>query len=561
MAGVTFSDTDVLIWQQRYNSGYTPGVTGLPDTYAASKTRADDFLNDIVTDYVTVDINVTDPKTSNNKGAGTYLMSCSLHYLITGTSTYGTKVHDNIVNQVQESIVQFWNGTGWNWPYANGSNKISFNSTWVTRVFMAYDYTKDLYTSEEKTIIETWFGYAAEFYRYSIHNILQYRFPNRLSRDYSVLGADALTGASYSPPKYTHWDSNGDTVNEIRTVAGWYKNSYAMQVAFFGLWGIYANDATLIDQAKIWCEEYLQFAVYPDGTTGEWQRNGNYLVQSGSGVYDTNQGAMLYGIIVLESVLLIADALSRTGDNSLYTYSNSFGLYDSTDGSTEKNIRLVIDTLIEQCTATYGGATGQKFCLVNDPIVSSATLIDTYDIIGSNNYYKTPEIGFGIANRYYQSQEIEDIYLRNNANQKQWTGTNVYFPVGEPGFSFMLANGILPAADFQTWELEPIVTGQPIANAGSDQSVYVATTTLDGTGSYDNGGTIVSYLWEQVSGPNTANILTPSGSSSIVNGLIVGDYVFRLTITDNDSLTDTDEVTITVNPVISTTKANARVLL
>lgn len=100
----------------------------------------------------------------------------------------------------------------------------------------------------------------------------------------------------------------------------------------------------------------------------------------------------------------------------------------------------------------------------------------------------------------------------------------------------------------------------PTAIAGNNQSISVATTTLDGTQSYDSDGTIVSYLWEQVSGPNTANILTPSGSSSIVNGLIVGDYVFRLTVTDDDTLTDTDTVTITVNPVISTNKANARVL-
>lgn len=101
----------------------------------------------------------------------------------------------------------------------------------------------------------------------------------------------------------------------------------------------------------------------------------------------------------------------------------------------------------------------------------------------------------------------------------------------------------------------------PIANAGADQSISVSVTTLDGTASSDPDGTISTYLWEQVSGPNTANILTPSGSSTIVNGLIVGDYVFRLTVTDNDSLTDTDTVTITVNPATTTTKVNVRVLL
>lgn len=125
------------------------------------------------------------------------------------------------------------------------------------------------------------------------------------------------------------------------------------------------------------------------------------------------------------------------------------------------------------------------------------------------------------------------------------------------GYLFLSVN------DKVNQNLVKITFGNPlICDAGLDQSVTTQTTTLDGTRSFSDSGSITTYLWEQISGPNTANILTSSGSSSIVNGLITGDYVFKLTVTDSFSQTNTDTVNITANiESTTTTKANARVLL
>jgi hypothetical protein len=90
----------------------------------------------------------------------------------------------------------------------------------------------------------------------------------------------------------------------------------------------------------------------------------------------------------------------------------------------------------------------------------------------------------------------------------------------------------------------------PVAAAGTDQTITLPTdqVTVNGSGSTDADGTISTYAWTKISGPSTFTITSPSAASTTITGLIEGTYVFRLTVTDNDGGTDTDDITITVNP-------------
>ncbi|MRH99182.1 carbohydrate-binding protein [Kriegella sp. EG-1] len=88
----------------------------------------------------------------------------------------------------------------------------------------------------------------------------------------------------------------------------------------------------------------------------------------------------------------------------------------------------------------------------------------------------------------------------------------------------------------------------PIADAGEDRTITIPvdTITLDGSASDPDGGLITSYLWTQESGPNTA-IMNGDNTADIgLSGLIEGEYVFRLTVTDDDDEVGFDEVTVTV---------------
>jgi len=91
----------------------------------------------------------------------------------------------------------------------------------------------------------------------------------------------------------------------------------------------------------------------------------------------------------------------------------------------------------------------------------------------------------------------------------------------------------------------------PVARAGNDQTIRLpqANVTLDGSLSHDPDGNIKSYFWEQVDGP-TATLNGQNTGVLQVTNLKEGVSRFRLTITDNNDATNSDEVFITVQPAI-----------
>ncbi len=98
----------------------------------------------------------------------------------------------------------------------------------------------------------------------------------------------------------------------------------------------------------------------------------------------------------------------------------------------------------------------------------------------------------------------------------------------------------------------------PTASAGNDQSITLPTDAVNvqGNGS-DPDGTITTYLWEKLTG-GTATIVDEDSAATAITGLEEGTYTFKLTVTDNIGATDTDTLTVIVNPeVIADPIANA----
>lgn len=88
----------------------------------------------------------------------------------------------------------------------------------------------------------------------------------------------------------------------------------------------------------------------------------------------------------------------------------------------------------------------------------------------------------------------------------------------------------------------------PIANAGADQLLNLPKDTimLVGSASSDPDGTILAWHWTKISGPASFKISKPSESQTIVRELVAGIYLFELKVTDNDNLSSTDTIQITV---------------
>jgi beta-glucanase (GH16 family) len=114
---------------------------------------------------------------------------------------------------------------------------------------------------------------------------------------------------------------------------------------------------------------------------------------------------------------------------------------------------------------------------------------------------------------------------------------------------------------YSLWEFEvygtPSTTNTPpIANAGADKNITLPTNSIviNGTAS-DPGGSIASYAWTRISGPNTPTLTNANTANLTASGLIAGTYVFRLTTTDNGGLTGSDDVNVVVNAATTTNLA------
>lgn len=103
------------------------------------------------------------------------------------------------------------------------------------------------------------------------------------------------------------------------------------------------------------------------------------------------------------------------------------------------------------------------------------------------------------------------------------------------------------ASDIVFVTVLPLVANiAPVADAGSNQLIYLPTNSVSLNGSgFDTDGYITTYLWEKISG-GAATINNPNAATTTVTALVEDTYVFRLTVTDNNGATGTDEVTVTV---------------
>ena len=86
----------------------------------------------------------------------------------------------------------------------------------------------------------------------------------------------------------------------------------------------------------------------------------------------------------------------------------------------------------------------------------------------------------------------------------------------------------------------------PTVNAGSDQTLTLPknSTTLTATAS-DADGSIASYQWTKVNGPN-ASLSGSTSRTLTVSNLVAGSYTFKVTVKDNEGATASDQVAVNV---------------
>ncbi|WKV12902.1 PKD domain-containing protein [Marivirga harenae] len=168
---------------------------------------------------------------------------------------------------------------------------------------------------------------------------------------------------------------------------------------------------------------------------------------------------------------------------------------------------------------------------------------DSVDIIGSG----TDEDGEIVSYQWTQSSGPASATL---INENQATLEVKDLIAGQYRFEITVTDN---DGDSDVDDLQVTVNEEnnisPNVNAGNNRNLNLPTNSITINGvATDSDGSVESIEWTQVSGPSAGILTNISTLNLTASGLIEGDYVFRLSATDDDGAQASDEVTVTVIP-------------
>ena len=271
--------------------------------------------------------------------------------------------------------------------------------------------------------------------------------------------------------------------------------------------------------------------------------------------YDVTDSSGNAAVQVTRTVIVedtTAPVITLVGDDPLYveaggTYTDPGATAtDDVDGNLTDDIVVGGDTVDPNTLGTYsvtydvtdssGNAAVQvtRTVIVEDTTAPIITIVPEALTITENDSYSDPVI---TAEDSFEGSLLGSVIIGGDTPDASTPGTYIV--------TYDVADSTGNNADQKTFTLTVTANEPPVANAGPDQIVTDTDdnnsedVVLDGTGSADSDGDILSYEWQENSLP-IANGANPTVT------LDVGVHEITLVVLDNDNATASDSVTITV---------------
>ena len=183
-------------------------------------------------------------------------------------------------------------------------------------------------------------------------------------------------------------------------------------------------------------KEMLMFSVFPDGTMGEYERNGSWGLPFAGVTYST---------INIEMFVTVADALARVEDFELYEFSTSKGLYGTEGGN--KNLYLLIKNYYDQLNGIV-----DRYVMMDGNLYQ----IDLINELDQDRHWVN-DIWFVKANLYYKDDYFYQTYTRTHHNSKPYPAKR-WGTAGPVNYPWSGTGGMVPGLLFMYGGLEKEIT-------------------------------------------------------------------------------------------------------
>lgn len=359
--GVFYTEAELQTWRDRVRTGpfvedgdYRPGSPGDWSRIAAN-TR---------TLLIRGESAWTAATPQAERGVhGSRARDAAFFHLVTGNPQVLAAVRTQLLEQLRNPLNAFAGTLCIKQPDGVTLDGHPHAASWLLRYAVSYDFVRRELPEGERLQIENFIRGNAYFLAANIDFGLDQLFPNRQRGDYALRRADAAPSgpeagwwrkrhdtngdcqvdgadAADAGPAYAYVRGDGSRGPRISALSQWYNNRRSTDAAAVGAIGLLLADEDLVANAKRYFMEWLTYSVWPDGSQGEYARNGDYCIPGQGPVYSQSN---------LQGAILLARALARQGDRSLAGFSTQAGLFGS-QGGTAKSIERAADTYVKLAT-------------------------------------------------------------------------------------------------------------------------------------------------------------------------------------------------------------------
>ncbi len=454
--GVFFNAQELATWRERTARG--PFVddgdfaAGSPGDWARIRGNAERFQRE------GEPLRGSDDATRSTHGQ--LARDAAFHHLLTGQAASLAAVRTWLQTQARAAANDF--AATRCYTALDGGSRDGWwaEAPWLARFIATYDFVRAALPADERLVVENYIRRNAWFFAAHLDWQLRELFPQRLAGHYAARGADAASSgdarwasrrvdsngdcriddadAAQSFPVHAYARADGTLGPRVSVLTLWFNNRRAANAFAAGSAGLLLGDAELVSRAKRYFMEWMTYAVYPDGSTGEFGRNGEYCI--------ARQGTV-YASMDLGGALMLARALARQGDPSLAAFSTTAGLHGSESaGGGAKSLTLLADTYLKLHTGQLDWYQAEPQKTRQDPREATRLSAMTVRYLGGAPMDDFHELTMLASAAAVPTLPVGAVLMRQGAAASlRWPGRTGH-PVATGFGPWSDAWGILPAA-------------------------------------------------------------------------------------------------------------------